>query len=118
MQYTQFNFDYNFSQIKKITSVDIWKAPFDKEQGYTIYKGNERCNKVVVLTISVLNNREKMDRLFQKLGLDVQFKALEKNQGMMKWYAPKYTKVKKLLPRAYYKQYAKYDQQIRKKFLN
>jgi hypothetical protein len=115
-KYAQFSYNFNFSSILKYTGVDIWKEPFNKETGYTIYTSSKRKMKVVVLTLSVLHNN--INAVLRELGItrDANTSIPANNISSEKWYGKQYSNVKKILPAAYFERYKESDRTICDKF--
>ena len=115
-KFRQYSFDYNFSEIKKHTGIDIWNEPFNIDQGYQIYESNtDLCKKVCVIRFDQINNLRIINKMFNELRIP--FIGLQNdNLTSKKWYGKIYAVMRGLLPKEYYDKYREDDQKIIDKF--
>ena len=113
------DYDTNFRYIRKLTGINIWNEPFDKEQGYGIYTG---CNntKVIPVTHDILFNPYRFHNFQELCKNELKFNNLEK--GIFSYrnsdtYGELYDKFLESVPSEFYQKYKYLDDRIIDKFL-
>ena len=118
-KFKTFSFDFNFNEIFKYTTINIYKEDFDKKKGYSIYYNSQMNIKVCVMTIEALQN---IDNILSDLKISNKddkktiLKEYSENESSRKWYKEKYIALKKILPISYFEKYKDEDEKILHKF--
>lgn len=110
------SYDFNFSQIQKLTGINIWEENFNIEKGYTIFKSNP---KLIVVRNDIMFNNDKFinfqDLCHNELKFTNLYKGIFSYRNQDK-YGDFYKEFLKRIPASFYEKYKHLDEAIIKKF--
>lgn len=110
------SYDFNFSQIEKLTNINLWNENFDKIKGYNIFQSNP---KLIVVRNDIMFNTDKFINFQELCREELKFKNLDK--GIFSYrnkdqYGDFYYEFLNKIPEDFYKKYKNLDDQIINKF--
>lgn len=110
------SYDFNFSQIQKLTEINIWEQEFNIEKGYSVFTSNP---KLIVVRNDIMFENEKFIN-FQTL-CDEELKFINLDKGIFSYrnqdtYGHFYKEFLKKIPESFYKKYKHLDDAIIEKF--
>jgi hypothetical protein len=114
--YKWLSYDYNFSQLEKLTGIDIWQAEFDKSKGHSSYVTNSG-NVHVMTHPFIFQNFEIFQNFFVKNIGFIPRKFDNYSYRNSDKYGDIYQEFIQQIPREFYEKYKHLDDKIINKFM-